>query len=137
MIIAGSPGSGKSTYAREIRRENDIIIDFDELRKAISGKSHEDIKDFELINNMRKTAYRYIKEGKTKSRFIVLSTEAEEKKLNYLAEYLNADIYVMPTTQEQAKEFVKKDKTRKNKELFYRLIDEWYEKRKEAKEGQE
>ena len=132
LIIAGAPGSGKSTHAEKIKNDNDIIIDFDALRLAISGKSHEDIKDYGLVNNMRKTAYKYINSGESDTRFIILSTEAKDSRLNYLAGYLNADVYVMPTTIEQAKEYVAKDSTRKDKQLFYDLIDKWYENRKEV-----
>lgn len=134
LIIAGAPGSGKSTYAQQIKEDEDVIIDFDEMRIALTGKSHEDIKDYGLISNMIGTAYKYIHAGKGRSRFIILSTEPKEEKLQYLSKYLNADIYMMPTTREQAIEYVKNDSTRKDKELFYGLIDKWYKARKEVQE---
>ena len=132
LIIAGAPGSGKSTYANKIRQDGDIIIDFDSIRAALTGTLHGDVKDYGLVNNMRKTAYKYINSGESNTRFIVLVTEAEDSKLNYLAGYLNADIHIMPTTREQAKAYVAGDDTRKDKQLFYNLIDTWYEKRKEV-----
>ena len=131
LIIAGAPGSGKSNYAEQIRQDGDVLIDFDALRVALTGKSHEDIEDHRLISNMRRTAYKYINSSGSNSRFLILSTESSDKKLKSMGDYLNADIYVMPTTKEQAKQYVKNDSTRKDKELFYRLIDEWYKNRKE------
>ena len=132
LIITGAPGSGKSTYANKIRQNGDIIIDFDSIRFALTGTLHGDIKDYGLVNNMCKTAYKYINSKESDTRFIILSTEAKDSRLNYLAGYLNADVYVMPTTIDQAKEYVEKDSTRKDKQLFYGLIDKWYENRKEV-----
>ena len=38
IVIAGAPGSGKTTYARSISRDGDMILDLDDLIEAISGR---------------------------------------------------------------------------------------------------
>lgn len=137
LIITGAPGSGKSYYAKKIKRDTDMVLDFDSLRIAMSGKSHAQVDDYEVLSRMRKTVFKYLNNKENKNRFLILITEPNEKRLKYMADYLNADIYRMPTSREQTIEQIKKDRSRKNKQLFIDLANDYYDKIGGEKKGQE
>lgn len=128
LIITGAPGSGKSTYAQKIKKPNDMILDFDNLRIAMSGKSHSQVDDYEVLNRMRKTVFKYLNNKENKNRFLILVTEPNEQKLKYMSDYLNADIFKMPTSREQTIRQINKDKSRKNKQLFIDLANDYFDK---------
>lgn len=138
LIITGAPGSGKSTYAQKIKKPNDMILDFDNLRIAMSGKSHAQVDDYEVLNRMRKTVFKYLNNRENKNRFLILITEPNEKKLKYMSDYLNADIFKMPTSRDQTIKQINKDKSRKNKKLFIDLANDYFDKVEGGEdEGQE
>ena len=56
----------------------------------------------------------------------MLTREADKKKLDYLAEYLNANVIEMNTTKEQTIKNILNDETRKDKKKFIGLADEFF-----------
>lgn len=53
-ITVGIPGSGKSSYIRQMAKENDIIISRDEIRKKLIGDGAYFSKESEVFNTFKK-----------------------------------------------------------------------------------
>ena len=49
--------------------------------------------------------------------------------INVLAKQLHATVHYMETTKAECKRRIARDKTRQDKEVFYKLVDEWFENR--------
>lgn len=139
LVVAGPPGSGKSTWVQEQLEEEEIVLDLDAIKAALFGNAggafHSDCAQgtVKLLTMIRDTAYKAISRGLIEKRAYIITTEPDQKKLEALCEYVNADLKVMETDQETCVRRVKADRTRENKEVFYNLIHEWFEKRKEAR----
>lgn len=50
-VICGYPGAGKTTYALNHKKYNDVILDLDIIYRALTGnKEHDEIRPKNIIN---------------------------------------------------------------------------------------
>lgn len=138
VIVTGAPGSGKTTYVRENAAPEDLVIDLDALKAAVfAGKeAHDELtgESVDLLGALRTTLYKRVADGRHEGRAWVITTLAEPDRLERLAERLGAEVYVMPTSYEECIRRIDEDSTRTDKELFHRLVTEWF-KRREGGDG--
>lgn len=140
ILITGAPGSGKTTYAKKHMGERDILVDLGALKAALIGnKSDSDTHTavsrdkINLLLAMREAVKKFVHDGNTESKVWFLTTMANKEKLQEWCEYCNADLMVMDTDMETCKRRVAADKTRENKKMFYKLINDYF---REVKEGE-
>ncbi|MDP4153275.1 MAG: AAA family ATPase [Bacillota bacterium] len=132
-LICGSPGSGKSTWVKEHKHNDDIVIDLDYICAALMGEpdniylNHEPVLAVAL--EVQKLLYQIIKakRGKWRSAYVITSTPSKDKQ-NKLAKELDAKIIVMETTLTECIERIKNDQRRASStEKFIELAKQWYE----------
>ena len=63
-FFVGLPGSGKTTYANSRRKENDIMLDSDELRAQLLGSSEDQSNNGFIFNEMLNRAVEGLNSGK-------------------------------------------------------------------------
>lgn len=130
LIVTGPPGSGKTTWVQENIQPGEIVVDLDAIKCALLGKDDFHCQAEELVPMLeivRDAIYRGIAGKKNQEKCYIITTENNIGKLGWLQGYLNAELKVMEITKETCKERVKNDPTRLDKELFYGLIDKWFE----------
>lgn len=133
ILITGPPGSGKTTYAKENMADGDIIVDLDAIKAALIGNKNEtDIHaqispdKVELLHLVQKTLKNAVHKKIPENRTWFLTTATEKDVLNDWCQYCNADLKIMDTDKATCKSRVAADDTRENKELFYKLINDWF-----------
>lgn len=137
ILITGAPGSGKTTFARENMGENDILVDLDAIKAALLGNRqdsdfHSQISDdkVELLRLVQGVLKDAVHNGVTESKTWFLTTVTDKEQLNEWCKYCNAELKIMDTDKDTCKKRVSKDVTRQNKELFYKLINNWFREMK-------
>lgn len=132
LIVAGPPGSGKTTWVNEHKQPGEIVLDLDAIKAALLGEeyfhSQIDSAMVDILQDIRKVIYHAISWNALNQKAYIITTEADAIELKVLGETLNADLKIMDTDKETCKARVAADSTRTEKTVFYRLIDEWFEK---------
>ena len=130
LIITGAPGSGKTTWVHENMKPGEIVLDLDAIKCALLGNDEFHGQASEIVPMLtvvRDAVYRALAEKKNSGRCYVITTETDLATLRQWQVYLNAELKVMDTPKEVCMEQVKNDQTRPDKEVFYSLIDKWFE----------
>ena len=133
FLICGAPGSGKTTYVQQQRQPGDLIIDMDTIASALTGdnSAHPDYSNIlDVAVAVRNTVYNIIESGAGDwKRAFVITSSMNDDAINVLAKQLHATVHYMETTKAECKRRIASDKTRQDKEVFYKLVDEWFENR--------
>lgn len=130
LIVTGPPGSGKTTWVRENIKQGEMVLDLDTIKCALLGndKIHAQAEEIvPILTVVRDAVYRGVAEKKNPGKCYIITTETDRSKLKQWQIYLNASLKVMETSKETCIERVKNDSTRPDKEVFYRLINEWFD----------
>jgi HK97 family phage portal protein len=130
MIVTGPPGSGKTTWVQEQLHDGEIVLDLDAIKYALQGNKgfHDQAEELvPMLTAVRDAVYQAVTENKNPGKCYIITTENNAERLRTLEKELHASLKVMDTTKEVCKERVKQDTTRKDKEVFYQLIDEWFQ----------
>ena len=133
ILVFGPPLSGKTTFVKSIKNNNDIVVDLDKLQEAITlndpYRKADAIKYnlFELRNTLYDNiAKRY---GKWKRDFIVATLAASWER-DSLINRLNVDeVILMETTKEECIERLNniKDLRHEYYEEWMSYINKWFD----------
>lgn len=130
LIITGPPGSGKTAWVHENMKSGETVLDLDAIKCALLGNEDFHAQASEIvpmITVVRDSVFKAISENTNKERCYVITTETDLSTLRQWQVYLNAELKVMDTPKEICMERVKNDPTRTDKNVFYSLIDKWFE----------
>lgn len=138
--VFGAVCSGKSTYVQGNAGENDLIWDYDHVRTTLTTRDEHDTNttdaQIEMTNKLRYTFALNARGINAENIWFICSkpTERIKELLGDDAEYIEMDV-----TEQECLDRLAKDDSRKDKELFERLIHEYYknERSKPMKENME
>ena len=135
-VIWGPPASGKSTYVRERKGDNDLIFDFDFLMEDLSGLDIYDRNDslIEYLVNFRSLIIdRLNTESRLDTAWLIVSYPSDE--LREKLDALGAEYVLMDTDQETCRQRIIDDDLRKDKAEWLKVLDEWFEKHEADQES--
>lgn len=126
-LVTGAPGSGKSTYVKKNRGDNDIIFDYDDLSVALTGRKRGERTEEQqhVLNRIRYDIIRAAENAEIDALWMI-ATEPSDTLTEALGEYEEIHIDV---DKDEAKERVKNDDSRVDKETDYERIDRYFEGR--------
>lgn len=135
ILVYGPPLSGKTTFVRERKSRDDIVVDIDRIYEAITLLPAFD-KPSHLIGNVMSMHNALIdnirtRYGKWNNAWIV-GGYPDKYKRNRLAEEVGAEVILCDVSKEECLIRLEKDKDRNyfNKE-WKQYIDDWFEKHTE------
>ena len=131
-VIWGAPCSGKTTYCKKQLKGQDVVFDYDQIKRALTyGEDHE-ILDWiqNLIIKIRGTFLRTVKEDKDiDDAFMIVSYVTDDLK-RFIEEDIgikNVEYHLVETTLAECLANLEKDDTRPDKEKETELIKKWFE----------
>lgn len=127
-LIYGSPCSGKTTYAKEHKKDGDIVCDIDRLYSAISFNKEHDTELYaqeaarflfdEMLNIIRD------RKGHWKNAYVITISRTDEE-VQKMKDRINADEAIFIDTPYD----VCLDRAKERPPYFVWLIQEWFEMR--------
>ena len=129
-VVFGSPCSGKSTFVHNNISMGDVVLDMDSIWSAVSGQAAH-IYPYEIkpiVFGVREYLLQQIKmrAGKWECAWVI-STEVLPSAQDRLLELVNGEPIYIDTDKDTCLARLYADDTR-DKEVFTKLIDEWFEK---------
>lgn len=128
--IYGAPCSGKTTFVKENASADDIIWDYDHIRKALTNHE-EHVSGTDAQEEITKQLRQSFAENAGSNAAEVawfICTRASKKIRELLGK--DAEYIEMGATEEECLKRLEKDDSRKDKELMKKLIHEYYEEKK-------
>ena len=132
FIIYGCPLSGKTTYVRRYKGRGDIVIDIDQLYKAVTFLNDYDKPD-RLLSNIKRVRNDLLDQikvryGKWQTAWVIMGG-ADKYRREKLAEDLGAELIYMECSKEEAMARLHVDEDRKYmKADYFKYIETWFER---------
>lgn len=128
-VVWGPPGSGKTTYVNDYKGENDLIYDFDNLMRDLSGLDLYDRNNnllYYLIDIRDEIIWRLGSEQNIDTAWLILSYPEGDVKTRL--EDLSASFVLMDTDKQTCVDRINADPARKNKTEWIQVIENWFDK---------
>lgn len=128
-IIYGAPCSGKSTYVKNNREWNDVVFDYDEITKALTGRHRPKATELiESVMNLRRRLILDYRAGKyVNNNLWVIATRLTED-LKDDTRGLAVEVIEMPTEIGECLSRLEKDRDGRNKEKTTKIIEDYFKR---------
>ena len=123
-IVYGPPCSGKTTYVKNNKSKEDIVVDLDYIKHALTFNeihSEVDTHTLQLMFKIRETVLKNRIPGKT---YWLITTYLEDEYYDFN----NVNLIKIQTTQDEVFQMIDNDLTREDKEFWKQLVSSWFNK---------
>jgi predicted kinase len=129
IVVCGPPGSGKSTFVKERMKRGDLLVDMDELYRALSGLELRDKPDCLLpfVAEARDALIARIPRGaRGVRRAWVVTSSPDLQYIRDLLRKLRAEVHVLDVpTRECVKRMKAEGRDAEHVNLMRQRCDEW------------
>lgn len=129
FLVWGAPGSGKTTYVREHKGADDVVVDLDLIGRALSMANKTDVpRNVERIAyDIRDFLYQQIRDKKLNApNAWVIAGVPSRKQRQELAKQLDAETVFVEADFRTCYQHVLHDEERQDKALQLAIIDKWF-----------
>lgn len=123
-IVYGPPCSGKTTYVMENKSDEDIVIDLDYIKSALTYKDIHEGLSKDHIDYLFKIR-RYMLENPKKNSITWLITT--KKEYEFKDNYIEVKEINLIKSKNEIYKMIDKDDSRVDKEEWKKLVDNWFE----------
>jgi 5-methylcytosine-specific restriction protein A len=127
-LVCGPPGSGKSTYVQEHRKQGDLVIDFDDIRESICGDRYtDDPVVVEQTFVRRASLIRSLADRRMGVAWLVVVAASTDERAAWVRALGKVQVHVMSTSADLCKQRIMSDPRRKGHEdMFCQRVDAFY-----------
>ena len=129
-IVAGPPGSGKTTYVMNRRSPGDLIVDTDAIYQAITGLPLYDKPDnlLDVVMSVKQTLLAHIRPTNSWFNSWVIITGAHQQERSRLAAQLSAQVIVLEIGYSDCVRRIQQDKSRPEfvRKYYPAIIEKWW-----------
>lgn len=134
MIIVGSPCSGKSTFLESIRKDDDIVIDVDQIRTEVAGGDAHGSTQEELVSKVLKIRDEMIDDAVENGKnALIITTSTDFDRIYSWKTRLDAELHMMATTEDECIARLEKEPQGRDVEKTKKLISKYYKNLPELK----
>lgn len=127
-VVCGPPGAGKSTYVKDRMKWGDLVLDLDELYRALSGLPQHDHPDclvpFALA--ARDAIINKLAEPSDVRHAWIIMGGAKRAERNEVRETLKAEIIILEVPTEECLRRIMQDPTRRDCRLWQPIVERWW-----------
>jgi hypothetical protein len=123
-IVYGSPASGKSTYVRQNKFDDDMIVDVDRIKQAFGAVGRDDTLNnlLDVVIAVRDYIYKLVADGKADCRRVwIIGGFPKRQQRNDLQEMFHAKMIFIDKSYDECIANANADAQRNNK-LFQEYI---------------
>ena len=126
VFVVGPPCSGKSTYVRKHMGKNDIVFDYDEISRAMTGCDLHDNNPFikKYLHEFRKTFLKMLEVESEFDTAYIITTQMSKYYYDYVL--YDPDVVIMRTTKEECLKRLYEDTDNRNIEEVRNVILAYY-----------
>lgn len=138
IIVCGAPGSGKSTYVLKNKKDNDIVIDLDEIKAEIGDTTLYSLDDSMLEKAIIERNYRLSKLSNTintgQIAWFITSSPTIRQRQHWRDTLKPKEIIVMSTSKDLCYERARNDERRVEIKFKYNynngqnMIESWFKR---------
>ena len=137
FVVAGAPGSGKSSLVRDSLQPGDIVVDMDAIAAALLGtvSNHPDYSTImPLILAVRDALHQTIaaRLGEWQRAFVITGTP-DDNQLDQLVKQLNGKCIYLDADEATCLERVESDPNRPDKDKARAVVHDWFYKHEHMK----
>lgn len=130
VVVAGPPGSGKTTYVETRKQWGDLVVDVDALYIALSGGLpwyEKPIGLLPFVCEARDAVIARLSRSSEIRRAWIITGETNRDKVESMVASMNAQLVVMETSEMECLRRIAMDERRKDKaELWRPLVSDWF-----------
>lgn len=136
FVIAGPPGSGKTTYVAEQAKRGDVIVDVDTLCSALSGRQLYDkpVAVLPAVLAARDAVVDWLADDQSVDGYVITAS-GKRSFHQALCERLDAELIVLDVAAEVCKERISDDVRRDSETDWNALVDQWWRDYNETDAG--
>lgn len=128
-LVYGSPLSGKSSWVRDNATKDDIVLDIDLIREAITGgklyeRSNRLNENVFAVRNLLLEMIKY-RQGKWINAYVI-GTYPYVGERERVAKELEAEVILIDSTKEECLERLEKCSDGRDKQAWSKYIEDWH-----------
>jgi hypothetical protein len=130
IVVFGAPCAGKTAYVKKHMKHGDFVLNIEDLFQSFSGDRYDLPQAlFGNVCDIREYALDYIKQGRVNAKTVwVVETLPERKRRENRVKSLGAELVQVDSDYETCIANVHRNKKIKDKDLYFRLIRQWFDK---------
>lgn len=128
IVVAGSPGSGKSTYVKQHIKPGDLVWDYDEILKALTGQNmyYRPEWGIDVCAAMRDALYKNIDSSAKVKKVWIITSAPKRYQREELRKRFDAEIVIIKPDMQDCIDRINQDARRLDKSIWIDAINQWY-----------
>ena len=128
IVVTGPPGSGKSAYVKQHIKPGDLMWDYDEVLKAMTGQDlyYRPEWGIDVCTAMRDALYKNIDSNTKVKKVWIITCAPKRYQRDELRKRFDAEVIIIKPDMQVCIDRINQDIRRPNKSIWVDAITQWY-----------